>query len=465
MKLNTKKTIFVGLAFFLISMFWQAYDTLIPMILTRKFGFSQTASGGIMAIDNVIAVILLPVFGALSDRTSTRYGRRTPYIVIGTVLASLSFFALSFIDRVQKLRLGEIGDRSNEELIAEAWEITAAHPGTLVLFIGTLLFVLLSMALFRSPAVALMPDVTVKPLRSRANAIINLMGAAGGIIVLGLGIVFGTGKVENARMDYVPFIGIVSGLMLLVLFIFLFTVNEPKLVQEMHEERARYGIKDEDEKEEKAVAASANPPRRMSKGELISLFLILSSVALWYMGYNAVTTKYSLYAGDVLGLDYNTTLIIAQAAAIVTYVPAGFLAAKIGRRKSILIGVTALFSAFLFAGFLREGAPMLLVNALFCLAGIGWATINVNSFPMVVELSRDGDVGKYTGYYYTASMTAQIVTPIFSGVFLDTIGMEAMFPYAAIFVAFSFITMFFVRHGDNRPEAPKDLLSQLDTDN
>ncbi len=462
MKLNTKKTIFVGLAFFLISMFWQAYDTLIPMILTRKFGFSQTASGAIMAIDNVIAVILLPVFGALSDRTRTRYGRRTPYIVIGTVLASLSFFALSFIDRVQLLRLQEVGGRSNEELIAEAWEITAAHPGTLILFIGTLLFVLLSMAIFRSPAVALMPDVTVKPLRSRANAIINLMGAAGGITVLALGIVFGTGEVENARMDYVPFIGIVSGLMLLFLVIFLFTVNEPKLVKEMQEERERYGIKEEEEKE---TLTEKQPSRRLTKQELISLFLILGSVALWYMGYNAVTTKYSLYAGDVLKLDYNTTLIIAQAAAIITYIPAGFLAAKIGRRKSILIGVGALFTAFLCAGFLREGAPMLLVNALFCLAGIGWATINVNSFPMVVELSRDGDVGKYTGYYYTASMTAQIVTPVFSGVFLDTIGMEAMFPYAAIFVALSFLTMFFVRHGDNRPNAPKDFLSQLDADN
>ncbi len=461
MKLNTKKTIFVGLAFFLISMFWQAYDTLIPMILTRKFGFSQTASGAIMAIDNVIAVILLPVFGALSDRTHTRFGRRTPYITIGTVLASLSFFALSFIDRVQMLRLGDVGDRTNEELIAEAWEVTVAHPGTLILFIGTLLFVLLSMALFRSPAVALMPDVTIKPLRSRANAIINLMGAAGGILVLGLGIVFGTGKTENARMAYLPFIGIVSALMLLTLLVFLLTVKEPKLVKEMHEERDRYGIK-EDEEEKSPSAEKA--PRRMTKQELISLFLILGSVALWYMGYNAVTTKYSLYAGDVLGLDYNTTLIIAQAAAILTYVPAGFLASKIGRRKSILIGITALFTAFLFAGFLREGAPMLLVNLLFCLAGIGWATINVNSFPMVVELSRDGDVGKYTGYYYTASMTAQIVTPIFSGVFLDSIGMEAMFPYAAIFVALSFLTMFFVRHGDNRPGAPKDILSQLNVD-
>ncbi len=457
MKLDTKKTVFVGFAFFLISVFWQAYDTLMPLILTYKFGLSQTASGGIMAIDNVIAVILLPIFGALSDKTNTRFGRRTPYIVIGTVLASVSFFLLSFIDRVQLLRLGEAGDRPTAELVGEAWAATAAHPGTLVLFIVTLLFVLLSMALFRSPAVALMPDVTVKPLRSKANAIINLMGAAGGITVLILGIIFGTGK--NVRMDYTLFIGIISGIMLLFLVIFLLTVNEPKLVKKMQKDRERYGITEAD-----AEPAEKKEARKLTRPELFSLLLILLSVALWYMGYNAVTTKYSVYAGAVLGLDYNTTLIVAQAAAIFTYIPAGFLSAKIGRRKSILIGVGALFGAFFVAGFLREGASPILMNTLFALAGIGWATINVNSFPMAVELSHDADVGKYTGYYYTASMSAQIITPIFSGIFLDSIGLEAMFPYAAVFVALSFVTMFFVRHGDSRPETPKDLLSGLDAD-
>ena len=458
MKLNYKKTICVGFAFFLISMFWQAYDTLVPKILTDKFGMAQTWSGAIMALDNLIALFLLPIFGAVSDRTKSRFGRRTPYIVIGTVVASVSFFALSFIDNWQRTNLGDLTAETPDRL-AKAWEATAASPVTLVFFIVMLLVVLLAMATFRSPAVALMPDVTVKPLRSKANAIINLMGTAGGIIVLALGIVFGTGKPENALMSYTVFFGVVGGLMLLALVAFLFTVNEPKLVREMEEESARLGL---DKEEEPAVDANAGA--KLDRPHLISLLLILASVALWYMGYNAVTTKYSVYAGNVLGLDYNTTLIIAQGAAIVAYIPAGIVATKLGRRKTILGGVILLFAAFFFASFLRAGSPALLVNFLFILAGIAWATINVNSFPMVVELSKSADVGRYTGFYYTASMSAQIVTPILSGVFLDHIGMTTLFPYAAIFVALAFVTMFFVRHGDAKPTERKSVLEQLGAD-
>ena len=179
------------------------------------------------------------------------------------------------------------------------------------------------------------------------------------------------------------------------------------------------------------------------------------------MGYNAVTSKYAVYAQRELHKDFNTTLIIAQAAAVVAYIPAGIVATKLGRRKTILGGVALLFTAFLFAAFLRENSPMLLLNVLFILAGIGWATINVNSFPMVVELSKAADVGRYTGYYYTASMSAQILTPILSGVLMDTIGMRSLFPYAAIFVAGSFITMLFVRHGDAKPAAGGSVLEQL----
>ena len=458
MKLNYKKTICVGFAFFLISMFWQAYDTLVPKILTDKFGMAQTWSGAIMAMDNLIALFLLPIFGAVSDKTKTRFGRRTPYIVVGTVISSVAFFALSFIDNWQRANLGDLAYDTPDRL-TKAWEATVASPVTLVFFIVMLLVVLLAMAIFRSPAVALMPDVTVKPLRSKANAIINLMGTAGGIIVLALGIVFGTGKPENALMSYTVFFGVVGGLMLLALVAFLFTVNEPKLVREMEEESARLGLDNEDE-----PVADANVGAKLDRPHLVSLLLILASVALWYMGYNAVTTKYSVYAGNVLGLDYNTTLIIAQGAAIVAYIPAGIVATKLGRRKTILGGVIMLFAAFFFAAFLRAGSPALLVNLLFILAGIAWATINVNSFPMVVELSKSADVGRYTGFYYTASMSAQIVTPILSGVFLDHIGMTTLFPYAAIFVALAFVTMFFVRHGDAKPTEKKSVLEQLGAD-
>ena len=453
MKLNYKKTICVGFAFFLISMFWQAYDTLVPKILTDKFGMAQTWSGAIMAMDNLIALFLLPLFGAISDKCKSRFGRRTPYIFVGTILSSVAFFALSFIDNLQLSHLAGVS-ADDPDRLTRAWEATVQNPVTLVFFILLLLVVLLSMAIFRSPAVALMPDVTIKPLRSKGNAIINLMGTAGGIIVLALGIVFGTGKPENALMSYTLFFGVVAGMMLIALVIFLLTVKEPKLVREMEEESHRLGL-DAEEEAVDAHAAAEGKGTKLDRSHLISLLLILASVALWYMGYNAVTTKYSVYAGNVLGLDYNTTLIIAQGAAIVAYIPAGILATKFGRRKTILGGVIMLFAAFFFASFLRAGSPAILVNLLFILAGIAWATINVNSFPMVVELSKAGDVGRYTGFYYTASMSAQIVTPILSGVFLDYIGMTTLFPYAAIFVALAFVTMFFVRHGDAKPTERK----------
>ena len=201
--------------------------------------------------------------------------------------------------------------------------------------------------------------------------------------------------------------------------------------------------------------------RRLSKGEKLSLFLILASVVFWFMGYNAVTSKYSVYASTVLDVDYNTTLLIAQAAAIVAYLPVGILSSKLGRKKMILGGVVILGASFFFASFLSADSPNLikqpLMPLLFACAGIGWATINVNSYPMVVDLSRGSNVGKYTGFYYTASISAQVITPILSGVFLD-MNFRTLFPYATFFVALAFVTMFFVRHGDAKPDAKQTVL-------
>ena len=166
----------------------------------------------------------------------------------------------------------------------------------------------------------------------------------------------------------------------------------------------------------------------------------------------------------MLSLDYNSTLMIANVAAIVSYLPVGFVASRIGRKKTILGGIVMLAAAFLVASFLRQGSSALVMNCMFALAGIGWATINVNSFPMVVELSRGGDVGKYTGFYYTASMAAQTVTPWISGLFMDKIGMTTLFPYATVFVALAFLTMSFVKHGDSRPTPAKSKLEAFDAD-
>ena len=465
MKLNYKRTILVGMAFFLISAFWQAYDAIIPLILTNHFGLPQTASGTVMSIDNVLAVFLLPIFGALSDKVSTRFGKRTPFILIGSVIAMVSFVALTFIDNYQIAKVVAAGipemvqSGAEDEMIRKLTvELTIANPAPFIGFIATLLVVLLAMATFRSPAVALMPDVTVKPLRSKANAIINLTGTAGAMLVLALGIVFATSK--NHYMQYTGYVVAVVGIMLIGLVVFLVTVKEKKWADEMAEESVRLGLEESADEE-----VDNTEKRKLSRGEMTSLLLILASVALWYIGYNSITSKYSVYATNVLGFDFNLTLIIAQAAAIVSYIPVGIIASKIGRRKTILAGILILASAFFIGNFITPNTPEIVMYPVFILAGIGWATINVNSFPMVVELARGGDVGKYTGYYYTASMSAQIVAPILSGFLYDLIGIRyVFFAFGTIFVLFSFATMFFVKHGDSKVIEKKDLLEQLDVD-
>ena len=517
MKLNYKRTIFVGFAFFLICTFWQAYDTIIPKILVDKFGMNQTYSGIIMALDNILALFMLPLFGALSDRCKSRLGRRTPYIMIGTLCAAVLLVGLSFTDNAQLKNISDVSKIDDPAALTALYEaekdetlqttenesfvlsekytleaftaitsqvtdpetgkkstsgeylnyvvparqhyvqqVTHKNPTTLVIFIAVLLLLLIAMSTFRSPAVALMPDVTIKPLRSKGNAIINLMGTFGGIIVLGLGIVFATGAVKNSLMSYTVFFGIIAAIMLISLAIFRWKVDEPRFVEEMEAESRRFHIDMHDDGDDSGS-------RKLSAAEKRSLILILASVVFWFMGYNAVTSKYSVYAGKVLSLDYNTTLMIANGAALLAYLPVGFLASKIGRKKTILIGISMLTAAFIVAAFVREGSPLMLMNAMFALAGIGWATINVNSFPMVVELSRGGDVGKYTGFYYTASMAAQTVTPYFSGMLMDSRGMTWLFPYAAVFVALASVTMYFVRHGDSKPIPAKSKLEAFDT--
>ncbi len=514
MKLKYWRTICVGFAFFLICTFWQAYDTIIPKILTDKFGMSQAGSGIVMALDNMLALFMLPLFGAISDRCTSKYGKRTPFIFVGTIVAVAAFMCLSLVDGQQLKNVDAIAgndtatlqaiyaddDVANAELMTSEGErfvirdkfteeeflaivpassaydddinfdwntyvvparqayaeaVTASHQLTLWFFIGILLVTLVAMATFRSPAVALMPDVTIKPLRSKANAVINLMGTAGGILVLVLGMIFGTGKPENSYMGYTVFFAVVGAVMIAALIAFLITVKEPRFAREMEDESRRFGIDDSD--------ADGSSDRKLNRSETASLLLILASVALWYFGYNAVISKYSVYSTKILGLDYNTTLLIAQAAAIISYLPVGIIASKVGRKKTILAGVVMLGAAFFVASFLRQGSSPLLMNCMFALAGIGWATINVNSFPMVVELARGGRVGKYTGYYYAASMAAQALTPFLSGIIMDNFGMTTLFPYATVFVALAFVTMIFVKHGDNKPIAKKGL-EALDVD-
>lgn len=508
MKLNYKRIILVGFAFFLIQAFWQAYDNTIPMILTNKFGMSQAWSGAIMALDNVLALFMLPLFGAISDKHHSKWGRRTPFVVVGTLIAAVMLIALSFVDNAQLHHISDVAaiddpaaletiyDREADETLltpggqkfvlsrqftreeftqirsqitvdgaavtnpdytnyvmparqACAWDATAKSPVTLVFFIALLLVILVSMAVFRSPAVALMPDVTLKPLRSKANAVINLMGSAGGILVLVLGMVFATSAVRNSLMSYTGYFAVIAAIMLAALVVFMLTVRENEWAAEMQQQSVELGLEDKEE--------AATGERKLSVDEVRSLIFLLLSIVLWFFGYNAVTSKYSVYASNILHKDYNLTLIIAQAAAIISYLPVGFIASRVGRKKTILAGVVMLTAAFTTASFMSAESPTMLMNAMFALAGIAWATINVNSFPMVVEMCSGGNVGKYTGFYYTASMAAQVATPMLSGLLMDRMGMHVLFPYAAVFTALAFVTMLFVRHGDSKPEVKRGL--------
>ena len=515
MKLNYKKTIYVGLAFMLISMFWSSYDSLIGKILIDKFGFNQTLSGFVLALDNIFALFMLPFFGALSDKSNSKRGRRTPFIVIGTVVAAFALVGLAFVDNYQtikindessvvseydhikdidnkvsdwvivynqlddatyKTKLGEILDgyistgydeettlsladtydikeAYNLYLRGLAWEQTTSDWSTFAVFIVILLIALIAMSTFRSPAVALMPDVTIKPLRSKANAIINLMGALGAAIFLVLSMVLGIDKYSYVNYSW-AFI-IIGGLMIVFLLIFLYKVREPKLVEERIKLEETLGIAEDN------IETVEN--EKLPKDKLISLVLILFSVFFWFMGYNAVTSKLSDYAPKILNMGFSAALLIANVTAILAFIPIGIISSKIGRKKTILFGVTLLAFCFGSVYFITPNTGFLLYVIL-GLTGIAWASINVNSYPMVVELSKGSNVGRYTGYYYAFSMAAQAITPLLSGMFMDLFGRKVLFPYATIAVLIALGTMLFVKHGDVKPEAKQSLLEHLDVE-
>ena len=443
MKLNNKRTILVGLAFLSICAFWQMYDSIVPLILTRTFHLNETFSGAIMAADNVLALFLLPIFGGISDRTDTRLGKRMPFILFGTGCAIILLNILPLLDNGY-----------------------AAAPSTfkLVSFVIVLGLLLIAMGTYRSPAVALMPDVTPKPLRSKANAIINLMGAVGGVLYLAVAaVMYPNSKVQGlAHVNYQPLFMVVSAIMFVAVGVLFLTIKEPKLTaenRELEKQHPEWNLAQDDGSGNQVLPA---PVKR-------SLGFLLASIALWFAGYNGVTTWFTTYISVVMGQGLggaSTCLLVATAGAIVSYIPIGALASKIGRKKTIMGGIILLASCFLLGFVLTTvyssiNAVMFVV---FALVGLAWAAINVNSLPMVVEMCKGSDIGKFTGYYYTASMSAQIITPILAGTLMRHISYHRLFPYAALFVALSFVTMLFVRHGDAKAEAKKGLEAFEDMD-
>ena len=432
MKLDTKRTVLLGFAFLSICAFWQMYDNLIPLILTNTFHLNETISGAIMAADNVLALVLLPLFGGISDRCKSRLGRRRPFILFGTITAVVLMLGLP--------------------LIADSY-YAAPASGKLAAFIGMLGLLLIAMGTYRSPAVALMPDVTPKPLRSKANAVINLMGALGGIVYLLITTFLYKTKSDVYR-SYFPLFAIVGGIMVGALLVVMFLVDEPKLVRRQQEYEMAHP---EDNLAEETESGEVLP-----KPVKRSLAFLLVSIALWFIAYNGVTTWFSVYAQKTWDMSLgqaNTCVTIATAGAILSYIPVGNAASRIGRRKTIRFGTLVLggsfFAAFLYTIFAGGFSPLLYV--LFALVGFAWAAINVNSLPMVVEMCRGSEVGKFTGLYYTFSMAAQIVTPIVAGWLLRNVSYKTLFPYAAVFAFASFLTMGMVKHGDNKVQTKKGL--------
>lgn len=422
MKLNYKHTTLAGFAFLSICAFWQLYDNVVPLILKETFHLGDDVAGVVMAMDNVLALFMLPLFGKLSDRTRTPIGRRMPYLLGGTAAAVVLMNLLPLADRTRQFTL----------------------------FIVSLGLLLVAMGVYRSPAVALMPDITPKPLRSKGNAIINLMGALGGVFTLGVTGFLVTVDAEG-RNDYTRLFLAVAALMALSVVVVFLTIRENRLAAAVSDAQPQ--------KEPEKAGGMDALPRDMRR----SLMLILLSVSLWFMGYNAVTSAFTKYVSVRWGYDIaaaSRCLMVATVGAVLSYLPVGALASRFGRKRLIQAGVLLLAACFGAAAFYHTFHASLYV--LFALVGAAWAMINVNSYPMVVEISKSADVGKYTGYYYTFSMAAQIATPILSGLLLEHVGYHTLLPYAAVMVALPFVTISLTRHGDSRPERPASRLESFD---
>ncbi len=550
LKLDYKKTIKVGFAFAIIQCFWVVYDYVIPLLIDNAFGLSNAMRGLIMGLDNLLALFMLPLFGKISDSCKSKYGRRTPFIVLGTLAAIVLMIFIPvttasqlkeanvirndletrFVEDaafrqekltefyadaesgenkyISKIVFDELsGKISKEEFVNlttddEAGyfnrfakdgmnryindqvynQVTKQHSVRLVFFILVLFLVLVAMGTYRSPAVALMPDVTPKPLRSQANAIINLAGGVGGAIAT---ITYMVGFLINEN-GYVG-IYIANALSMgILLLCFIKLVNEPKMVDECRRICEEYGITDEDDeavdlREQEAEdgvtadkaadeAVLSAEKQKLKKSKTISFLLILASIFMWFMGYNAVSSNLSIYIVNVLGCTpFIGTVVSAASMAVsaVAFIPVGMLAVKIGRKKSIMLGLlfatVSFVCVFLFIKPQWGISVKAIMFALFYLiAGFGLIVVNVNTFPMVVELSSAKDVGKYTGYYYMATMSAQAITPYIGGLFMDHLSNRSLFAYSAVCVIISIVLMALVKHGDSKPLPKKKVYEMME---
>ena len=497
LKLDFKRTLKVGFAFLGIMLFWEVYDYIMPLILSNYFGLSAAQYGIIMGLDNLLAIFLLPFFGGLSDKAvNAKYGRRTTFIFWGSIAAALSVVFLMLMEfreytllitdmknsigvSVAELQgldpekdyptiisivtvLSANGYVSPDWLAYTSFTVTdittiqietaksvmTANPAILVLFIVALLCVLVAMASYRSPAIALMPDVTPKPLRSQANALITLMGGVGGALSILVYMVFGAKKYES----HIALWSITAGLLIGILVVYLLLVKEKKFVQQRLDEEHKYGVIDEEEEEEK------RGQHKLSKSKMTSLVLILATVFLWFMGYNCVRSHMSVYCTNFLNIKQSVVTIVNLANGIggaVALLPCALLSGKIGRKKTIFAGLILASLTYIPCFFMTASTPGVSVwfPVCFILSGFGMVFVNVNTLPMVTELSKGSNVGKYTGFYYVASMTAQAITPFLAGLIMEIDGYNTykyLFVYAITFVLIAIVTTACIKHGDSK---------------
>lgn len=455
MKLNYRKTILIGLAFLSISAFWQLYEAVIPLMLSETFGLKETYTGVIMAVDNILALFMLPFFGVLSDKTHTRFGKRTPFIIMGTMLAVIFMQLIPASDNSENF----------------------------FLFFIALVGMLIAMGIYRAPAVALMPDLTPKSLRSEANAIINIMGSLGIVATL---ILISVLVPKDGKPDYSILFITVSALMIVSVMILAATVNEAtvidkkiKTVKTIKTIKVKKAVKSKEVVKTETAESSIgtiNSESLVDSEEIAnekeiggdvkkSLLFLLLSVFFWFAAFNAVTTAFSRYAVNVLGLkggSYAGALLVAMIIATLGYVPSGIVSMHLGRKKTIIIGIAIMTVSYFIATWFDTYTPFIYV--IFAFTGFGWAAINVNAYPMVVGMSRGFDIGKYTGLYYTFSTAAQIITPIVSGFLLENISYRTLFPYAGVLSFISLLTMLHVKHGDAVPKKSSSMLKNFNVD-
>ena len=391
MKLDVKKTFLLGLGFFAVSLVWPLYNVYVPIFL-RDFLDSQFQINAIMTLDNLLAVSLIPFIASLSDRTNTRFGRRMPFLMIGIPISAIAFVFLpnymSFL--------------------------------TFMIIITVLNF---SMAIFRAPTVALMPDITPAPLRSKANGIINFMGGLASVFVL-----IGGSFLYKANKNY-PFV-FTALMMFFALGMLLKYIKEPNIGEKAAEERI--GI----------IKSVKEIIHDHDKSTLFILFAIF----FWFFGYQGIEATFSNYCVQLLGLEVSDASLILGFFALsflAFAIPAGFIGTKIGKRKAILIGLIGDATIFILLSFIGTVIPFnqLLMMFLMAVGGFFWALININSYPMIVERTSEDKIGTFTGLYYFSSSLAAIFGPLFLGAFVDLIGFSISFWFTSLayLIAFVFI--------------------------